>query len=337
MEKGFNVYSYFSGLFILFFVISWGGFGLVLRGVSLLVEIDLLGGDVLNVRVPFLLDIYRIVFGLVVVLISRCVILYNGFYMDGELFYNRFCKLVLLFVLSIGFLVIIPNYLGLMVGWDGLGLTSYLLVIYYQDKRSLGSGTLTVLRNRVGDALFFIGISLVRCVSRWGFIDIPLEGLGRLVCGIVVVGCITKRAQLPFSAWLPAAIAAPTPVSALVHSSTLVTAGVYVLVRFSGCMCGKWYLFLGSISCITILLSAISAVFEPDVKKVVALSTLSQLGVIMLAVSVGAVRVCFFHLVSHALFKALIFLCVGGVIHFSGFQDLRYLGNFLARRPLVMS
>lgn len=108
-----------------------------------------------------------------------------------------------------------------------------MLVIYYQDKRSLGSGTLTVLRNRVGDVLFFVGIGLARGVGRWGFVDLGMNGFVRVVCGVVMVGCITKRAQLPFCAWLPAAMAAPSPVSALVHSSTLVTAGVYVLIRFS--------------------------------------------------------------------------------------------------------
>lgn len=115
------------------------------------------------------------------------------------------------------------------------------------------------------------------------------------------------------------------------------TAGVYVLVRFSGCISRGWFLFLGIVSSITIIISAIRAIFEPDVKKVVALSTLSQLGVIILAISVGAIRVCFFHLVSHALFKALIFLCVGGVIHFTGVQDLRYLGGFIYSSPIVRS
>lgn len=116
----------------------------------------------------------------------------------------------------------------------------------------------------------------------------------------------------------------------------MVTAGVYVLIRFSRTITGGWYLFLGVVSTITIILAAIRALFEPDAKKVVALSTLSQLGVIILALSVGAVRVCFFHLVRHALFKALIFLCVGRVIHFSGIQDLRYLGGFLYARPIII-
>lgn len=207
---------------------------LVKRECSVIMEVDILSRGTLHLYIPILVDVYSIVFRVVVLIISRRVIYYNGFYMDGEVYYNRFRKLVLLFVLSILFLVFIPNLLGLIVGWDGLGLTSYLLVIYYQDKRSLGSGTLTVLSNRIGDVLFFMGVSLGRGVAIWGFKDLSEGVVLASMCGVVVVGCITKRAQLPFSAWLPAAIAAPSPVSALVHSSTLVTAGVYVLVRFSG-------------------------------------------------------------------------------------------------------
>lgn len=330
MYKFFNLLICFLFLFLFFFsFFLW-------RGVSILVELDLLLRSVLNLNIPFILDLFSVIFRGAVIVISGCVIYYNGFYIDREIYYNRFCKLVLLFVLSIFFLIIIPNLLGLMVGWDGLGLTSYLLVIYYQDKRSLGSGTLTVLRNRIGDVLFFIGIRLVRSLSRWGFIDINISWGIRGLCGLIIVGSITKSAQIPFSAWLPAAIAAPSPVSALVHSSTLVTAGVYVLIRFSARIRGGWYLFLGVISSITIILAAVSAIFEPDVKKVVALSTLSQLGVIILSLSVGAVSVCFFHLIRHALFKALMFLCVGRVIHFSGIQDLRYLGGFIYSRPIII-
>lgn len=176
------------------------GGGFIINGGGVVVELDILGSGVLNMRIPFIFDVYRVLFSMVVITISRCVILYNGFYIDGEVFYNRFCKLVLLFVISILLLVIIPNFLGLILGWDGLGLTSYLLVIYYQDRRSLGSGTLTVLSNRVGDVLFFIAISLRRALSRWGFVDLRISEVSRILCGVVVVGCITKRAQVPFSA-----------------------------------------------------------------------------------------------------------------------------------------
>nr|YP_006576438.1 NADH dehydrogenase subunit 5 [Solecurtus divaricatus]AEV94332.1 NADH dehydrogenase subunit 5 [Solecurtus divaricatus] len=336
MIYSWKVYSFFNTLACLILWVGWFGLYIVMGQGVVGVEIELLCSGALSLNIPFVLDGYSVMFSFVVLLISSSVMLYNGFYMDSELFYSRFCKLVLLFVASMLFLVYIPSLLGLMVGWDGLGLTSYLLVIYYQDKRSLGSGTLTVLSNRVGDVLFFIAISFASAFSVWGFTDLS-EGGAQVFCGIVIVGCMTKSAQIPFSAWLPAAMAAPSPVSALVHSSTLVTAGVYVLIRFSGSIAGGWYLFLCLISSLTMLMSAISAVFEPDVKKVVALSTLSQLGVMMFSISVGAVGVCYFHMVSHALFKALMFLCVGAVIHFSGIQDLRYLGGFLWSSPVIMS
>lgn len=161
-----KVYYYYR--IIVCFIVCWlvVCYKFLLTGEVLVVELDLLGSRVLNINIPFVVDVYRLLFCLIVLIISRSVMLYNGFYIDREVFYRRFCKLVLLFVLSILFLVFIPNLLGLIIGWDGLGLTSYLLVIYYQDKKSLGSGTLTVLRNRVGDVLFFIGIRLASGISR---------------------------------------------------------------------------------------------------------------------------------------------------------------------------
>nr|QID02651.1 NADH dehydrogenase subunit 5 [Scrobicularia plana] len=296
MNYTFKVYSFFNLLMCLLVWITLIGGCLMISNGSVLMEADLLSSSILNLNIPFMVDMYSAIFSITVIMISGCVMYYNGFYMDSEVFYSRFCKLVLLFVLSMFFLIMIPNLLGLMIGWDGLGITSYLLVIYYQDKRSLGSGTLTVLSNRVGDVLFFIAIALCSSLSSWSFLDISMGWYISGLCGVIIVGCMTKSAQMPFSAWLPAAMAAPSPVSALVHSSTLVTAGVYVLVRFSGSIHSGWYLFLGVVSSLTMFMSAISAVFEPDVKKVVALSTLSQLGVMMLALSAGAISVASFSL-----------------------------------------
>lgn len=156
--------------------------------------------------------------------------------------------------------------------------------------------------------------------------------------GLVVVGSMTKRAQVPFSAWLPAAMAAPTPVSALVHSSTLVTAGVYVLIRFSGCFLGCWGYFLGLVSLLTLVMAGLSARFECDIKKVIALSTLRQLGMMIVVISAGGVQLCVFHLVTHALFKALMFLCAGAIIHLScGVQDMRMFRGLGHNLPIVNS
>jgi len=151
---------------------------------------------------------------------------------------------------------------------------------------------------------------------------------------LVVLAALTKRAQIPFSAWLPAAIAAPTPVSALVHSSTLVTAGVYLLIRFNDLLGISYFLFF--LSVFTIFLSGLGANFEIDLKKIIALSTLRQLGVIIISLSLGIVELAYFHLLIHALFKSLLFLCAGVYIHGStDIQDIRYLGGARRLAPLT--
>jgi len=197
-----------------------------------------------------------------------------------------------------------------LIGWDLLGVTSFFLVIYYKNRKSLGSGMLTALSNRVGDALFLIILGLR--LSHAG-------GLSHLQLICLIALAITKRAQYPFSSWLPAAIAAPTPVRCLVHSRTLVTAGVYVLLRYNPHE-SQWLIVAGSV---TILIAGICACAETDVKKIIALSTLSQLGVMMVALGLTLKELCFFHLITHALFKALLFLCIGVFIHntFGGQDD----------------
>lgn len=155
----------------------------------------------------------------------------------------------------------------------------------------------------------------------------------------IILAGLTKRAQIPFSAWLPAAMAAPTPVSALVHSSTLVTAGVYLLIRFysvfeSELLLGAALFYLGAL---TMLMAGIVASFETDLKKIIALSTLSQLGLIVLSVGLGNINLAIFHLIVHAIFKALLFLCGGKIIHsFGGEQDIRFIGGINTNLPVSL-
>jgi len=158
----------------------------------------------------------------------------------------------------------------------------------------------------------------------------------QIIIGLVVLAAITKRAQIPFSSWLPAAIAAPTPVSALVHSSTLVTAGVYLLIRFNflliDTMFGQFLLLIGGL---TIFIAGVSANYEFDLKKIIALSTLRQLGLIIRILAIGFPKLAFFHLLTHALFKALLFICAGAIIHnIKNSQDIRDMGALSLFIPL---
>lgn len=206
------------------------------------------------------------------------------------------------------------------------------------DLDSLSAGIITALSNRVGDMFFVLGVAVMSFGLGFSSFDVDyikgliLSSVGSnlvFVLGILLVlGRITKRAVIPFSAWLPEAMAAPTPVSSLVHSSTLVTAGVYVLIRFGDLAVEFCSCFLIVFSLLTVVISGIRALSFVDLKKVIALSTLSQVSMMMLSIRVGAVGIAFFHLLVHAFFKALIFMCVGRVIFYSGgVQDARFLGS----------
>ena len=288
-----------------------------------------------------ILDWISLIFIGFVSFISAMVLFYRGGYMAGDMNINRFIYLVLCFVGSITFLIISPNLVSILLGWDGLGLVSYVLVIYYQNEKSANAGMLTALSNRIGDVAILLGIALLSSRGGWNFYFYTnlirgQEGWGMLGA-LVVLAAITKRAQIPFSAWLPAAMAAPTPVSALVHSSTLVTAGVYLLIRFREALNGSEVqtLFL-LLSRLTMFIAGLGANFEYDLKKIIALSTLSQLGVIIRVLSLGCADLAFFHLLRHALFKALLFICAGAVIHnIKDYQDIRVIGSLVNQIPLT--
>lgn len=275
------------------------------------------------------------------VLISLSVIIFSWEYILGEKYYKGFHILVIVFVARIIILIFRPHLLRGMLGWDGLGLSSYLLVIYYSSDKSFNSGIITALTNRLGDGLLLLAIGVLSLNSEWRLKIIchnRLELRGPIFL-LVIVGCCTKSAQIPFCAWLPAAIAAPTPVSSLVHSSTLVTAGVYLILRHESFLADLGIsivlLYLGMA---TILLSSLSALYECDIKKIVALSTLRQLGVIIVALGLGLSQVAFFHLLTHAFFKALLFVCTGGLIHSrNNYQDVRAIGISPPIKPFTGS
>nr|URX53831.1 NADH dehydrogenase subunit 5 [Glyptotermes sp. 13 AB-2022a] len=328
-------FLFLSGMFL--FVL---GFYFVLNDLVYFIEWDIITLNSSSIVMTFLFDWMSLSFMGFVFFISSLVILYSEDYMHGDLNINRFILLVLMFVLSMMFLIISPNMISILLGWDGLGLVSYCLVIYYQNVSSYNAGMLTVLSNRIGDVALLMVIAWMINFGSWSYIyylDFLKSSFEMdLITLLVVLSAMTKSAQVPFSSWLPAAMAAPTPVSALVHSSTLVTAGVYLLIRFSPAFSNWLCIFLLLFSGITMFMAGLGANFEYDLSSIIALSTLSQLGLMIGAVSVGFIGMAFFHLLTHALFKALLFMCAGVIIHtMKDSQDIRYMGNLSFQMPFT--
>nr|YP_010254897.1 NADH dehydrogenase subunit 5 [Cuneopsis celtiformis]QUA05836.1 NADH dehydrogenase subunit 5 [Cuneopsis celtiformis] len=322
------------------FLWMFGVYGIGSLGQSYMIEWQILSMCGTDWNLPIIIDYISVIFSCFVCLISGSVSLFSVSYMEEEVFMRRFMLLIMAFVGSMNLLIFVPSLITILLGWDGLGIVSFALVIYYQNKKSLAAGMLTVLANRIGDALLILSICFLVNWGEWR-IGYGMTGdYSLLICFLVIVGAMTKSAQIPFSAWLPAAMAAPTPVSALVHSSTLVTAGVYLVIRFYSTLVEAqevlW--FLSKVGALTLLMAGLSACFEVDLKKIIALSTLSQLGLMMFTVGIGFPIIAVFHLFTHALFKALLFLCAGSIIHSTmDTQDGRILGSLSNLLPFSSS
>nr|YP_009185964.1 NADH dehydrogenase subunit 5 [Sciodrepoides watsoni]ALO70906.1 NADH deshydrogenase subunit 5 [Sciodrepoides watsoni] len=307
---------------------------------KMIIEYQIIQINSTEIFMVFLFDWMSLLFMSFVLFISSMVINYSDEYMSGDLNINRFIYLVCMFVLSMMLLIISPNLISILLGWDGLGLVSYCLVIYYQNIKSFNAGMLTALSNRIGDVALLMAIAWMMNYGSWNYIfyiDIMKNDFYmQWVMMLVFLAAMTKSAQIPFSSWLPAAMAAPTPVSSLVHSSTLVTAGVYLLIRFNFALSENLMYFALFISSLTMFMAGLAANFEFDLKKIIALSTLSQLGLMMSIIFLGDYKLAFFHLLTHALFKALLFMCAGVIIHnFLNCQDIRYMGSLINIMPLT--
>nr|AIW64957.1 NADH dehydrogenase subunit 5 [Cyana sp. MT-2014] len=313
----------------------------IMNNLVIFLEWEIISLNSNMIVMSLLLDWMSLLFMMFVFLISSVVIYYSKSYMSSELNLMRFIILVLLFVSSMMLLIISPNIISILLGWDGLGLVSYLLVIYYQNLKSYNAGMLTALSNRIGDVLILMVISWMMNYGSWNYI-FYLEFMNndlemKMISLMIIVAAMTKSAQIPFSSWLPAAMAAPTPVSALVHSSTLVTAGVYLLIRFNMLLIDTFFFkILLLLSGLTMFMAGVSANYEFDLKKIIALSTLSQLGLMMSILSMGLADLAFFHLLTHAMFKALLFMCAGVIIHMmNNMQDIRFMGGIVSYIPLT--
>ncbi len=278
----------------------------------------------------FIFDPLSAVMILVVTGVGFLIHVYSIEYMQGDDGYYRFFAYMNLFIFMMSVLVLSDNYLLMFVGWEGVGLCSYLLIGYYFDTRVAGDAAKKAfIVNRIGDFGFLLGVFLIfqtfgsisfhevfsRVVERF---PMPEAGFGVLgaITLLLFLGATGKSAQIPLYVWLPDAMAGPTPVSALIHAATMVTAGVYMIARSAALYsrAPDTLAVVATIGVLTCLLAALIAIAQKDIKKVLAYSTVSQLGYMFLAVGVGAFSVGIFHLYTHAFFKALLFLGSGSVI-----------------------
>nr|ATD85788.1 NADH dehydrogenase subunit 5 [Diaphorina citri] len=301
----------------LFFLVVYD-FGLMKL---ILIEMELMMINSVSFTYIVYVDWVSLLFSVIVMMISSLIIVYSKIYMGKECY--RFFWLMFLFIVFMLIMIFSPSIVGVLLGWDGLGIISYCLVIYYQNTDAYNSGFITAASNRLGDSMLILAVVWSSMGGNFMFWEMN-SGLM-----FFILACMTKSAQFPFSAWLPAAMAAPTPISSLVHSSTLVTAGVYMMIRFfNTLMLGSLNMLLMIISMVTIFIAGFGALEEYDMKRLIALSTLGQLGFMLFILSLGHFDVAFFHLLVHALFKALLFMCAGFVIHSGmGVQDLRKMGS----------
>ncbi len=275
--------------------------------------------------------------------------LFAAWYMAGDPGINRFYAWMNLFVFSMLLLVLGDNLLLLFLGWEGVGLCSYGLIgYYYQGSDNARAAFKAFLVTRIGDVFLALGLFLI--FMELGTLDIrqvlmlaPQQWQGgsitaSLVALLVLGGALGKSAQVPLHTWLPDAMAGPTPVSALIHAATMVTAGVYLIARLNGLflMAPDMMLLVGVIGAVSLLLAAFAALAQTDIKRVLAYSTMSQIGYMFLALGVGAFDAAIFHLVTHAFFKALLFLSAGSVIiscHHE--QDMARLGGLWRKLPVA--
>src|SRR6202140_1812388 len=306
--------------------------------------------DPLQADAGFLLDPLSSIWLLFVTGVGMLIHIYSVGYMAHEGGYYRFFGYLNLFMFSMLTLILGNNYALMFVGWEGVGLCSYLLIgFYFHRKSATDAANKAFIVNRIGDAGFLLGIfTLMWYLGSFRFVDINAAARsGHFAIGdpvltvaalLLFVGACGKSAQLPLHVWLPDAMEGPTPVSALIHAATMVTAGVYMVARSNAVfvLAPTAMKTVAIVGALTAVFAASIALVQNDIKRVLAYSTISQLGYMFLALGVGAFAAGVFHVFTHAFFKALLFLGLGSVIHaMSGEQDMRNMGDLHKRIPIT--
>jgi len=298
--------------------------------------------------IAFYFDRLSALMTLIVTGVGSLIHIYSTGYMKDDPSYARYFAYLNLFLFFMLLLVLGRSLLVCFVGWEGVGLASYLLIgFWFEDPAKAAAGKKAFITNRVGDAGFLLGMFLIYYAL--GTLDfdavnaafqgpVPPAVSASLVGVLLFIGATGKSAQIPLHVWLPDAMAGPTPVSALIHAATMVTAGVYLVARLNGLylVAPEASQLIAGIGVATAFFAATIAVVQTDIKKVLAYSTISQLGFMFLALGVGAYGVAVFHVYTHAFFKACLFLGAGSVIHaLGGEQDIRKMGGLARRIPVT--
>ncbi|WP_158798604.1 NADH-quinone oxidoreductase subunit L [Pedobacter sp. L105] len=340
-----------SGVILISFIISAGIFLALNNDPNSSQEVflfDWISAGALKIPVSFLVDQLSSIMLLIITGIGFLIHVYSIGYMHDDEGFGKFFSYLNLFIFFMLLLVLGSNYIVMFIGWEGVGLCSYLLIGFWFTNSSYATAAKKAfVMNRIGDLGFLIAVFML--FSVFGSVEfskifplashmIPGNSTINLIALLLFVGACGKSAQIPLFTWLPDAMAGPTPVSALIHAATMVTAGIYMIAR-------SHILFdlapivqhiIAIIGLATAVLGAIIAMTQTDIKKVLAYSTVSQLGYMFLGLGVGAYTGSFFHVITHAFFKALLFLCAGSVIHAMHHeQDMRHMGGLRKKLPLT--
>jgi len=343
------IITFLSSVYLLFSKLSY------FRTEKIIAELEWFGfnniinGTTLSINLGFMIDNITAIMLFVVALISMLVHLYSIEYMKGDERYNRYFAYLGIFTFSMNGIVLTNNILMMYIFWELVGLSSYLLIgFWFEKKTAADAGKKAFIVNRIGDIGMFAGILILFFTYNTFSFDKIFASIGSgilpfnsdfwlTITGVLLFcGAIGKSAQFPLHVWLPDAMEGPTPVSALIHAATMVAAGVYLVVRIFGLLTADAMLFIGIIGMLSAFIPATIALTQNDIKKVLAYSTVSQLGYMIMALGIGAYQFAFFHLVTHAFFKAALFLGSGSVIHAMHHeQDIQKMGGLRKKMPLT--
>lgn len=309
--------------------------------------LDWLSVGKINVGITYLIDQLSIIFILVITGVGALIHLYSTGYMKGDPGYARFFTYLNLFIVMMLQLVMADNFLLTFLGWEGVGLCSYLLIgFWYEEKKNGDAAKKAFIVNRIGDFGFLVAMGgMLVTFGSLNYSEVTASALGAgsstvltIITMMLFLGCTGKSAQIPLYVWLPDAMAGPTPVSALIHAATMVTSGIYLIARTNilFALSPETLGVIAVVAILTAVLAALMGIFQNDIKKVLAYSTVSQLGFMFIALGVGAFTAGVFHVLTHAFFKACLFLGSGAVIHAMHHeQDMQKMGGLKKYLPIT--